>query len=314
MCVDVCFPTEPPSAPLNLQVTETNPTSVTIVWEPPETDGGTPILAYVIETRTAKETKYSFAGKAEPEDNSYIVTGLKEGARYLFRVRAENKAGSSDAVKLEKPVKVGMTKEEKKAAKEKLRKSSIGEQKDEDEKVEITEKKVVTTDEQKVVGKEKKVTEEETVTMSKTETVTVEDIKETTVSTEETVSSTKGKTVVEEPVESKDNKPLAVTPQPPKDLQAKSTSSDSITLSWSTPAVTTSEDLTGYVVEMKSELDSDFAVINTLEPIKYSHIVGGLQKGTKYEFRVRSQGCEGLSEAAELESPVTVKAKVTKGM
>lgn len=243
-CACMCVvSTEPPSPPLNLQVAETDSASVTVNWEMPEDDGGAPVEVFVIEMRTSKETKYSFAANAEPDQRSQTVSGLKEGGRYLFRVRAENEAGSSEAVKLDKPVKVGLTKEERKAAKEKARKASA-------------------TDDEKP--------EEET--------------------------------------------PEEKGPKPPENLRAKVEATDSIKLQWTAPEETTENQLTGYIIEMKSESDADFAVVGEVAPKKHSHIVTGLEEGHKYEFRVKSQTVEGLSEAIELSSPISIKPTISAGM
>jgi len=47
-----------PKEPKNLEVVNTDASSVAICWQPPEKDGGSPLINYVIEMRSAKETKY----------------------------------------------------------------------------------------------------------------------------------------------------------------------------------------------------------------------------------------------------------------
>ena len=46
----------PPRGPL--EVSGMTKTSFTIKWQPPENDGGTPILEYTIETREDKKDKW----------------------------------------------------------------------------------------------------------------------------------------------------------------------------------------------------------------------------------------------------------------
>lgn len=75
--------------------------SMTVNWEEPEDDGGTPITGYWLERkettskRWARVTRDPIRPMALGE--SHVVTGLIEGSQYLFRVIAINAAGPGPA-------------------------------------------------------------------------------------------------------------------------------------------------------------------------------------------------------------------------
>lgn len=57
--------------------------------------------------RPAKDSKYTVAGTVEPNKNDFTVTGLKEGGKYAFRVKAINAVGEcATPAKLDGSVKV----------------------------------------------------------------------------------------------------------------------------------------------------------------------------------------------------------------
>ena len=90
--------TDPPSAPTNLCVTDYNTDFVTVTWDAPRLDGGSPILQYVVEKRDAVLTTYMQAGKTDPDTRSFTVDGLFSGHSYVVRVAAENERGCGEFV------------------------------------------------------------------------------------------------------------------------------------------------------------------------------------------------------------------------
>src|SRR5439155_18689817 len=85
-------PTGAPSAPQNLQATA-GTRNVTISWQAPASDGGSPITNYRIfrSTSSGTETIIGTVGNV----NSYTNTGLTGGVTYFYKVKAVNAAGSS---------------------------------------------------------------------------------------------------------------------------------------------------------------------------------------------------------------------------
>lgn len=87
--------TAKPSAPNGLQVIATTPDSISLAWRIPDTDGGSPITNYIIETRApGVASRWMRANKKPVATTNYQILGLREGRFYDIRVCAENAAGA----------------------------------------------------------------------------------------------------------------------------------------------------------------------------------------------------------------------------
>ena len=94
-------PATVPGAPRNLTAAPGD-RRVTLMWERPADNGGLPITRYEY---TQKEESGLFgnwisidnSGPTETNETSYVVTGLKDGTVYSFKVRAVNAVGPGDA-------------------------------------------------------------------------------------------------------------------------------------------------------------------------------------------------------------------------
>ncbi|CAG5133824.1 unnamed protein product, partial [Candidula unifasciata] len=84
---------EAPSAP---GCTGTTEDSITLTWNPPKKDGGSPITSYVLEKKEKGDQKWTKANLTEILDTEFTVKGLQEGKEYEFRVAAVNNAGIGD--------------------------------------------------------------------------------------------------------------------------------------------------------------------------------------------------------------------------
>lgn len=77
--------------------------SCKLSWKPPEHDGGTPILHYVVERREASKKTYLPVISAEKE-TSCMVVDLLFNLQYYFRVKAVNKVGAGEYTETRNPV------------------------------------------------------------------------------------------------------------------------------------------------------------------------------------------------------------------
>ena len=102
-----------PSAPRNVTVTACGKDFVDLSWQCPETDGGSPVIQYIIEKRDV--TRAGDAGA--DSDGMWIgcatvaasklsvrVCHLLQGNLYLFRVSAENHVGAGPPTALQQLV------------------------------------------------------------------------------------------------------------------------------------------------------------------------------------------------------------------
>ena len=66
---------------------------MTLTWNPPAKDGGSPVTSYVVEYRDAKRTTWSKAGDVSADKTFYVADRLITGNDYYFRVIAVNDEG-----------------------------------------------------------------------------------------------------------------------------------------------------------------------------------------------------------------------------
>lgn len=78
-------------------VSEITLESMTVEWEEPEYDGGSPVTGYWLEKKETTSKRWIKVNRdpirIRPLGVSHVVTGLLEGATYQFRVTAINAAG-----------------------------------------------------------------------------------------------------------------------------------------------------------------------------------------------------------------------------
>ena len=94
-----------PSIPLNIDCIYIGTKEVTLQWECPNHDGGSPIKNYSIEMCELRKKKTSewaiVTDTIEFIHTSYNVTKLHEGRSYYFRIRAIKSVGSSEPATLD---------------------------------------------------------------------------------------------------------------------------------------------------------------------------------------------------------------------
>lgn len=90
-----------PQAPRDLNIESVAEDAVSLSWQPPAYDGGSPIKGYTVEKREVSRRSWHKAGTTR--DTKFTVKQLMEGQTYSFQVRAENEFGFSEAVEILQP-------------------------------------------------------------------------------------------------------------------------------------------------------------------------------------------------------------------
>ncbi|XP_013109098.2 twitchin isoform X22 [Stomoxys calcitrans] len=92
----------PPNGPLKIDNVHANGCS--LKWNPPDDDGGQPILSYVIEKYDELIGRWTPAGETDDNTPAFDVKGLTPDHKYKFRVRAKNRQGISDPLTSTQPM------------------------------------------------------------------------------------------------------------------------------------------------------------------------------------------------------------------
>ena len=67
-----------------------------VSWTPPDVDGGSPIIGYLLEYKEKTSTDWTPVKVDKSTDTTVVVKSLDENTEYRFRVYAENEIGWSD--------------------------------------------------------------------------------------------------------------------------------------------------------------------------------------------------------------------------
>lgn len=94
--VEAKYPFDVPSPPLNCEAKDVTPTSCLCTFETPKSDGGSPILGYIIERKQTATSRWVRLNRDLVSNLNFKCNDLTEGIEYEFRVIAENKAGQSE--------------------------------------------------------------------------------------------------------------------------------------------------------------------------------------------------------------------------
>jgi len=96
--------TEVPSRPGCPRVQQQTDNSVTVVWDGPAWDGGSPLLQYAVERREMRGPRWVRVQKSAVVSPSYTAADLKPASCYQFRVYACNVVGLSEPSPMSKIV------------------------------------------------------------------------------------------------------------------------------------------------------------------------------------------------------------------
>lgn len=78
--------------------------ALTIKWERPNTDGGSPIIGYLVEQRRIGSPTWSKAAASLVPYPELMISSLEPGRRYQFRVFAQNVVGISESSLFSDPI------------------------------------------------------------------------------------------------------------------------------------------------------------------------------------------------------------------
>lgn len=78
-----------------MQVNDITKTSCNVTWEPPESDGGSPVTSYIVERRNGRSSRWTKVTKDEVTERQLAIKDLMTGSEYSVRVSAVNAAGTS---------------------------------------------------------------------------------------------------------------------------------------------------------------------------------------------------------------------------
>ncbi|XP_063062622.1 M-protein, striated muscle isoform X2 [Engraulis encrasicolus] len=95
-----------PGPPHDLQALEVRKTCLTLLWKPPVYQGRDEVNGYYVDIKEAEAGIEAWKGVNEKAcTNRFLkINNLKEGESYVFRVRAQNKAGVSKPSEATEPV------------------------------------------------------------------------------------------------------------------------------------------------------------------------------------------------------------------
>lgn len=84
-----------PSAPRGpLELSGMTDTSLVLKWLEPESDGGSPLIDYLVERREVSKKAWQKVGVTSDGKTTHIeAVGLKKGTSYTFRISAQNQLG-----------------------------------------------------------------------------------------------------------------------------------------------------------------------------------------------------------------------------
>lgn len=77
---------------------------MTVVWAPPENDGGKSITGYILERKEKRAVRWVACTKSPISERRMKVTNLIPNHEYQFRVKAENEVGLGEPSKACRPV------------------------------------------------------------------------------------------------------------------------------------------------------------------------------------------------------------------
>ena len=94
-----------PGAPRGIAAKSNDLGCLDVTWKPPELDGGSPILGYVVEKKEKGSFKWTRCNRHPVKDQKFTLNDLLPESVYQLRVMAVNSAGESEPCVMEDGIK-----------------------------------------------------------------------------------------------------------------------------------------------------------------------------------------------------------------
>ena len=85
-----------PNPPRDPEVVDWTETTLSVQWKAPESDGGSPIVGYVVEYKEKMASTWKSYFEPDSKKLNTIIPELRTGASYVVRIRARNAEGDSE--------------------------------------------------------------------------------------------------------------------------------------------------------------------------------------------------------------------------
>uniref|UniRef100_A0A3B3QAD2 Titin n=1 Tax=Paramormyrops kingsleyae TaxID=1676925 RepID=A0A3B3QAD2_9TELE len=296
-----CVPS-PPSKP---KVIDSTKNSITIIWNKPLMDGGSPVTGYNVEYKKTEEEDWIVAAE-NTKNTEYTVAGLTSGAEYVFVVKSVNKIGVSDPSAHSVP----------QVAKERVEEPTFQVDKEMHRTLVVKHNTSFTL---KVQFKGKPVPsvmwQKEDVNLKDSATIYTND-NSTSITVEKATRNDSGKYTV-----TLDNSigTAALTldvkvldsPGPPSKLSIKEVTKDSLILTWDAPDNDGGDPVKNYHVEKhEASKKAWVSVTNNCHHLTYE--VKNLQEGAFYYFRVTGENEFGVGVPCETKDGIKVTGYIVE--
>ncbi|PIK33974.1 putative titin [Apostichopus japonicus] len=277
-----------------------------VEWEPPTSDGGAPIIGYIIERKDQYSVRWARLNRVPVAGVKFTSSDLKEGLEYQFRVIAENEAGQG---KPSEPTRPMVAKEPYEKASAPLSPTLS----------EITAESATFTwqpperdggtaiDEYVIERKEPFSTRWAPLERVKDTSYTAKGLREGSDYEFRVVPVSRAG--LGEP-----SRTTAVTPKPQYDVpgspgrpQVSDITSSSVTLSWTPPIRDGGSRVTGYIIHKKDKFALRWVPVSEIPTPDTTFTVRALKEQGEYEFRVVAQNKAGFGQPSDTSDTVVAK-------
>ncbi|XP_038047566.1 titin-like, partial [Patiria miniata] len=298
-----------PQPPNNLRITSITPVTISLIWEPPEDDGGSPITEYIIEKRDMKRATWSKAGTTTSTELEFTVSKLLEGNEYLFRVSAVNKHGQSEPRLLGSPV-VAKHQFDVPHPPSKPQISDI-----DSSKMTVTWSPPEFNGGSEITGyvlERQEVGRDRWVKVNKVAltdtTFTCTDLIEGKEYIFRVVAENKaGLSKPSEPSDTHMAKPPYDVPGAPSKPKPENIDATTISITWNPPESDGGSPVTGYIIERCDVSRGRWVRANREKVTELTFKVTDLVEGNKYQFRVSAENLAGVSKPSEPSDTIVAK-------